>query len=243
MLSRISATSSIRLACQIRPKAPLTVQVLLPEIAREGGLDWEEENYKLGVNCNVTVLFVDIRAFTTLAKKQLPHDTVLLVNRFLTEITQTVEAHDGRIGMFLGDGAMAVFGLERRRGMGSRDAIAAGRDMLKAAHALNAEFGSALPMPLRLGIGIHCGPAVIARVGGSKCGYMVTALGETVTIASRLENATKEFLADMLVSDAALQASGLSLSGAMLREVQVRGQDTPIKVHAFTEPEKAELVA
>ncbi|MCL4766805.1 MAG: adenylate/guanylate cyclase domain-containing protein [Hyphomicrobiaceae bacterium] len=241
VLARISAPASVRLACQIRPRSELSVQILLPVIAREGRLDWEEEAYKWGVDRKVAILVVDIRAFTTLAKKQLPHDTVLLVNRFVAEITQAVEAHDGRIGMYLSDGVMAIFGLGGQKGMGSRDAVAAGRDMLKVAHALNAELGSALPMPLRLGVGIHCGPAVIARIGDAERGYMVTALGETVSIASRLESATKETLADMLVSDATLRASGLALPGALLREVQMRGHDEPIKAHAFTEP--AESIA
>jgi len=243
VLARISAPATVRLACQIRPKSALSVQVLLPAIAREGRLDWEEEAYKWGVDRNVAVLFVDIRAFSTLAKKQLPHDTVLFVNRFVAEITQTVEAHDGRIGMYLSDGVMAIFGLGGQKGMGCRDAVAAGRDMLKVARSLNAEFGSALPMPLRLGIGIHCGPAVIARIGDEERGYMVTALGETVSIASRLESATKELLADMLVSDAAMQCSGLTLPGAMVRHVQMRGHDEPIKAHAFTEPAITEAAA
>lgn len=240
VLNRISAPASVRLACQIRPRHPLSVQILLPAITREAGLDWEEETYKWGVDRKVTILFVDIRAFTTLAKKQLPADTVLLVNRFLQEVTQAVEAHGGRIGMYLSDGAMAIFGLDGQKGMGSRDAIAAGRDMLRVVRTLNAEFGSALPMPLRIGIGIHCGSAVIARVGDDERGYTVTALGETVSIASRLENATKEVLADMLVSDAALQASRSKLSGATVREVPMRGRDDPIKAHAFSEPVRAE---
>lgn len=243
VLSRISAPARVRLACQIRPKDPITVQVLLPAFARERGLDWEEEAYKWGVDRKVAILFVDIRAFTTLTKKQLPHDTVLLVNRFIAEITQTAEAHNGRIGMYLSDGAMAIFGLGGQKGMGCRDAIAAGRDMLRVARSLNAELGSALPMPLRLGIGIHCGPAVIARIGDAERGYMVTALGETVTIASRLESATKEMLADMLVSEEALQASGLTLPGAMMRQVSLRTHDEPIKAYAFTEPVATEAAA
>lgn len=243
VLSRISAPASVRLACQIRPKEPLTVQILLPVTTREGYLDAEEEAYKWGVERKVTILFVDIRAFTTLSKKQLPSDTVLLVNRFIAEITQTVEAHGGRIGMYLSDGVMAIFGLSGQRAMGARDAVTAGRDMLRVARALNTEFGSALPMPLRLGIGIHCGSVVMARVGDDERGYLITALGETVSIASRLENATKELLADMLVSEAALSASGCSLPGSIPREIQMRGHDEPIRAHAFSEPVKSKVEA
>jgi len=180
-------------------------------------------------------LFVDIRAFTSLSKKQLPHDTVLLINRFLGEIAQAVEAHGGRIGMFLSDGVMAIFGLGGQRGVGARNALAAGHAILRAARMLDDELGSALPLPFRVGIGIHCGSAVIARVGDDERGYVITALGETISIASRLEQATKELLADMLVSEAVVQAAGTKPPGSVLREVPMRGHDQPIRAYAYSE--------
>ncbi len=235
LLRKISAPASVRLGCQIRPTEPLTVQILLPVAIRGSRIDWEEEAYKWGVDREVTILFVDMRAFTMLTQKQLPHDTVVLINRLIGELSQTVEAHGGRVGMYLSDGLMAIFGLEGQTRKGSRAAIAAGLDMLKVTHALNSELGSALPMPLRVGVGIHTGPAVLARVGDVERGYMMTALGETVSIASRLEGATKEFLADMVVSDATLAASGLSLAGSMPRELHVRSREQPLKVHTANE--------
>jgi adenylate cyclase len=235
LLDRISAPKSVRLACQIRPTSELAVQILLPVAPRTGGVDWEEESYKWGVAREVTILFVDIRAFTTLSGRQLPHDTILFVNRFLAEMTQAVDARGGRVGMFLSDGLMAVFGLGGQRGAGSRAAIMCAMDMLKVAQTLDDELGSALPMPVRIGIGIHTGQAVIARVGDPERGYMVTALGETVSIASRLESATKELLADCLISEAALAASGVMLAGAQQREVHLRGRPKPIKVLAVNQ--------
>ncbi len=211
MLERISAPTRVRLACQIRPTSELSIQILLPTVARGGHVDWNEEAYKWGVEREVTILILDIRAFTTLSRKQLPQDTVVFVNRFVAEMSQSVEAHGGRVGMYLGDGLMAVYGLGGQRGFGSRSATLSAMDMLKVARRLNSEFSSALPMPLRVGIGIHTGKAVIARVGDAERGYMMTALGETVSIASRLETATKELLADCVVSDEAVAASGLAL--------------------------------
>jgi adenylate cyclase len=241
VLKRISAPSRVRLACQIRPAGELSVQILLPTVARGSRLDLDEEAYKWGIEREVTILIVDIRAFTMLARKQLPQDTVVFVNRFVAEMSQAVEARGGRVGMYTGDGLMAIFGLEGQRGFGSRSAIQSATDMLKVVRSLNSEFGPAIPMPLRVGIGVHTGKAVIARVGDAERGYMMTALGETVSIAGRLESATKELLADCIVSEAALAASGLALPGAMPREVHMRGHDKPIKVHALNEaiPEDA----
>ncbi|HXF55215.1 MAG TPA: adenylate/guanylate cyclase domain-containing protein [Hyphomicrobiaceae bacterium] len=240
VLHRIAAPARVRLACQLRPKQDVTIQVLLPAIARRGMLDWDEEAYKWGVERTVTVLIVDVRGFTTLTRRQLPSDIVVLLNRLVGELTQTVEARGGKVGMYLSDGLMAIFGLGTQLGSASKAAIYSALDMLKAVRTLNGEFGSALPMPLRVGIGIHTGPAVIARIGDEERGYMTTALGETVSVASRLEAATKELLADCIISQECVDASGLSLSGPVQKEIHIRECEKPITVHALADVEELE---
>jgi adenylate cyclase len=232
-LTRISAPPRVRLACQIKPTRPLTVQILLPVDVERGQIDWEEEAFKWGVEREATVLFVDLRAFTTLSRTQPPYDLVLLLNKFVAEMRQAIEAHGGRVGMFLSDGLMGIFGLSGQRAAGSRGAIAAAQDMLKATQALNTEFAAALSLPLRIGIGIHTGHVVMARVGSEERGYTVTALGETVSVASRLESATKELLADCLVSQETLDAAGRAAPGTLPREVHVRHRDRPVTAYAL----------
>lgn len=239
-LERISAPPRVRLACNIWPADDLAVQILLPITTRGGALDWEEEAYKWGVDREVTVLFVDIRAFTALTQKQLPSELVVVLNRVIEEMTQAVEARGGRVGMFLGDGLMAIFGLGQPRDQGSKAAIRAALDMLKSAKSMNEEFSALLPLPLRLGIGIHSGKAVIARIGDADRGYMTTALGETVSIAGRLEAATKELLADCLISEESIKASGLPISGSALKELHVKERSEPVKVHALRDVEEFE---
>src|SRR3954465_12976316 len=90
--------------------------------------------------------------------------------------------------------------------------------MLDALEGLNAEFHTTLPEPLRMGIGIHLGPAVLGRVGGGR-ERGLTALGDSVNIASRLESLNKEFGSVLVASDAANRASGLTLPAAELREI------------------------
>jgi adenylate cyclase len=235
VLKRISAPARVRLACQLRPAGDVAVQILLPLTGRASAAGWEEEAFKWGVERDVTILFVDVRGFTSLARKQLPSDLVVVLNRVISEMSQTVEARGGRVAMYLSDGLMAVFGLNSSRGAGSRAAIHAALDMLKVARALNTEFASALSMPLRIGVGIHTGPAVIARIGDEERGYTVTALGETVSIASRLEAATKELLADCLISEEAISASGLKLLGTSQKEIHARERSTPVKAHAIAD--------
>ncbi|MGI9524632.1 MAG: adenylate/guanylate cyclase domain-containing protein [Hyphomicrobiaceae bacterium] len=233
LLKRISAPSRVRLACQVRPNRDLNIQIVLPIDAAGENLDWNEDAYKSGVEQLATVLFVDLRAFDRLTQTQPPFELVVLLNRFVEEMRQAIEGHGGRVTMFLTDGLMAVFGQSGMRS-GSRSAIAAARDMLKSADALNAEFSSALPQPIRVGIGIHSGKLVMARVGDEEHGFMATALGETVTIAGRLEAATKELLTDCLVSRDCLQAAGLPIPTTEHREIHMADQNEPIIAYPFT---------
>ena len=102
--------------------------------------------------------------------------------------------------------------------------------MMKAVTALNDEFGAALPIPLRVGIGIHTGQAMVAQIGDPAHGLLITALGETVSIASRLEAATKDFLTDCLISAQTAKASGFDLPELREQEAAyswARGGDHP----------------
>ncbi len=227
LLRRISAPSRVRLACQIRPKRDLSVQIVLPVDVDSSQVDWNDEAFKSGVEQVATVLFVDLRAFDRLTETQLPFDLVVLLNRFVEEMRQAIESHGGRVTMFLADGIMAVFGQSGQRA-GARAAIAAAQDMLRSADLLSGEFSSALPQPLRVGIGIHTGRVVMARVGDEEHGYMATALGETVTVASRLEASTKELLSDCLVSRDTLQCAGMPIPTTEQREIHMTSRPEPV---------------
>ena len=243
MLKRISAPARVRLACQIRPKHDLSVQVLLPASFRNQQIDWDEEALKWGDERRATVLVVDIRAFTKLTKTQLPQDLVVLLNRFSEEMRQAIEAHGGRVTNYMTDGMMAVFGHSGGRHHGARSAMAAANDMLKSMERLNHEFEAALPMPLRVGIGLHTGPLIMARIGDDEHGYMVTALGETVTIAASLEAATKERLADCLVSQETLIAAKRPIPQTAVREIIVPQRAEAVLAFALSQADAAKEAA
>ena len=230
LLKRISAPARIRLGCQVRPTRDLSIQIVLPVDGASSQIDWNDEAFKTGVEQAATVVFVDLRAFDRLTQTQLPYDLVVLLNRFVEEIRQAIEGRGGRVTMFLTDGIMAVFGQSGHRS-GAKAAILAAQDMLKSAEILSQEFSSALPQPVRIGIGIHSGSLVMARIGDEEPGYMSTALGETVTLASRLENATKELLADCLVSRETLQVAGLPIPTTEHREIHMPDRNEPIAAY------------
>ena len=243
LLNAISAPPRVRLACQLRPTADVTVRVLLPVIGGDYRSAVESESYKWGAEREVTILFVDLRAFSALAKSQQPHETVVVLNRFIGEMTQAVEAHAGKVDLLLSDGLMAIFGLNGRKEVGARAAILSAQAMLRAMRALNKEFRNALPMPLRIGIGIHTGLVVLAEIGTQGGGNPATALGETVSIANRLQEATKEALADCLVSQETVAAAGLGSVLRDRRDVHFGGRRTAVAAYALAEKAALEAVA
>lgn len=231
-LARIGAPPDVRLACQLRPAGAVTVRPLvsLRDITPMASHDAD----RWGVERRITILFADLRGFTSLAERLYPYDAVFLLNRYFEVMTQAVERHGGAVDKFLGDGVMALFGVAPARSAGSRDALLAARDMLEALDRLSQEFGPTLPERLRMGVGVHTGPVVLGRVGGGR-GAGLTALGDSVNIASRLETLNKDFNSALIVSDAALRASGLVLDGAETHEIAVRGRTERLTIHVVRE--------
>jgi adenylate cyclase len=226
-LGRIHAPPAVRLACQIRPEHSLTIRPLIP--LRDASPAVGRDAYRWGVERRITVMFADLRSFTSLAERLYPYDSVFLLNRYFEVMSEVIERNGGEVDKFLGDGIMALFGLSPAHGAGSRDALLAARDMVKGLDLLNEEFEATLAGQLRMGFGIHMGPAVLGRVGGSAA--RLTALGDSVNIASRLEGLNKEFGSTLVVSDAALRVSALAIEGAEVREVAVRGRGEMLTVH------------
>ncbi len=239
VLERIGADPGVRLACQLRPTADLTVQPLLP--ARDtpgtaitaGGQD----AYHWGVEQPVAVLFVDLRGFTSLSERRLTYDVVFILNRYLDAMARAVRAERGYVDKFIGDGVMAIFGMTDGATAGCRSALAAAVRMQDAMAELNRDLEPQLGAPLRIGIGIHVGPAILGRVGAAGGGATagITALGDTVNTASRLETLTKEYGAVLVVSHAVVHAAEVELAAARVEEIAVRGRQSKLKVYAITD--------
>jgi adenylate cyclase len=236
-LSRIHAGPEVRLACQLRPTHDLAVLPLLAA-DRERTLPAGARPATPGREQEIAVLFCDIRSFTALADHRLPYDIVFLLNRYFAIVGKAVEQAGGRLDKFIGDGAMALFGLDTSTAEACRQALAASANILADLDRLSEELAAELPAPLKVAIGIHAGPAIVGAMGYGGTMH-VTAIGDTVNVASRLEAAAKEFNAAIVVSDAAVALSGLDLSDYEVREIGIRGSTRPLHVRVV--PQDAAL--
>ncbi|WP_353181192.1 adenylate/guanylate cyclase domain-containing protein [Bosea sp. (in: a-proteobacteria)] len=232
LLRRISAPDRVRLACQIRPRDDLQVQILLASRLNAMPGRSLEPDATMGRR-DLTVMVADLRAFSALSERQLPQELIGLLNRFFDEMGQAITAHDGRIDAFYGDGFMAVFGLEGSMAKAARAAIAAAADIVRAVEALNREFGAALPLPLRIGIGIHTGNTIVGAVENDHLGRREITVGETVMIASQLEAATRRVLADIVVSEDTVRTAARSYPDATALKVVIKGRETPLGAYGF----------
>lgn len=236
VLDRVGATSNVRLACQLRPRADLSVVPLLPA-QRTKAEDVEAlDKYFWGVEQEVTLLFSDLRGFTKMSEDQLPYDVVFLLNQFLGSMSEAIEDSGGYIDKFMGDGIMVIFGMDRPVEEGAKQALNAARAMSGVLDSLNMSLADELPSRLNIGIGIHTGDAILGRIGvasASGAGERITALGDTVNTASRLETSTKELEAQLVVSAQTLRAAGFALPKENKNQINVKGKSKPIEVYAW----------
>jgi adenylate cyclase len=229
-LARIGATPGMRLACQIRPVADLSVMPLLA--ADAGAADGAVRGGLEGSERLVTVVFVDLRGSTTLGEARLPYDVLFILNQFFHEMTNALVATRGHYSQFTGDGLMALYGLYADPKSGAVDAVRGAREMLHRLEQLNAQLRHELREPLRIGIGIHHSEAIVGAMGPPRS-QIITAIGDTVNTCARLEGLTKDYGCAVIISRQAAEAAGLAFDRQMLRQAPVKGRLEPVEFYAL----------
>jgi adenylate cyclase len=230
VLKRIGAAPNVRLACQLRPRGEVEAVPLLPPFvqAREG---FRRAGYRLGSEKEIVILFADLRAFTRLAETKLPYDVVFLLNRYFAAMGKAIEEAGGRVDKFIGDGIMALFGLESGAAAGARQALEAARLMSLRLEELNRALEHEIESPLRIGIGVHVGPVIVGEMGYGPA-TQLTAVGDAVNTASRLESLCKDLSVELVSSTEVVERAGANLDRFPLHEVEIRGRRQPLSVRA-----------
>lgn len=228
VLARIGAGDGIRLACQLRPLKDLEVTPLLPTsgnpTAGQSGV-----NPAAGIEREMAVLFADLRAFTRMAEGRLPFDVVFILNQYFKAMGSAIEGAGGRVDKFIGDGIMALFGIDAEPPQACRQALIAARAMSIALDNLNREIRADLAEPLKIGIGLHAGPVIIGEMGYRQA-TSLTAIGDTVNVASRLEAMTKTFSAQLIVSGELADLAKVNLESFPGEDIEIRGRNQPLRV-------------
>ena len=179
---------------------------------------------------DLSVLFSDVRGFTTISESLSPEDLSVYINDYLTTMSLVIrEGHRGTLDKYIGDAVMAFWGAPMADHDHAQNAVLAALDMMKQSAVLNRKFSEKGWPPFAIGIGVNSGTM---RVGdmGSQIRKAYTVMGDAVNLGSRLEGITKQYGVDILIG----QATKERITGIVLREidlVQVKGKDEPVAIY------------
>ncbi|MFQ5934939.1 MAG: CHASE2 domain-containing protein [Acidiferrobacterales bacterium] len=182
-----------------------------------------------GQKREVTVLFSDIRSFTTLSEKQAPQSIVDLLNRYFARQVEVIYHHQGTLDKYIGDGIMAFWGAPTDQPNHAARAVAAARDMVAALEAFRDELGSAGD-GFDIGIGIHTGEAVVGFIGSPEHRQDYTVIGDTVNTASRIEGKTRG-RCRVLVSAATRRACGEAFEFRDRGRAKLKGRTKEVRLY------------
>jgi class 3 adenylate cyclase len=179
----------------------------------------------------VTILFSDIRDFTTLSERLSAQDVVELLNAYFSKVCEIILAHGGMIDKFIGDAVMAVFGAPLASADHAHQALATALGMVEAAKEFNSWLNTRFPQlggwSFRIGVGLHSGPAVVGNIG-SRQRLDFTVIGDTVNTASRLEGFTKVMGCPVVASQAVVDMAGAGVLTGRREQAHVKGKSEPV---------------
>lgn len=201
-------------------------KVVSPEIAAELlGRDLELG----GEERTVSVLFTDIRDFTTLAERETPRRLVQILNVYLTKVAEIVERHGGVVERYIGDAVMTLFGAPISHPDDARRAVRVAMELCDALPEINERVKALGGEPLAVGAGVHTGPVIAGNMGSpDRLNYTCT--GDAVNLASRLEGLTKQYKVGAIVSEATVAGCD-DLLFRELDRVRVKGRQEPVAIY------------
>ncbi|GAB4134720.1 MAG: hypothetical protein Fur0046_06880 [Cyanobacteria bacterium J069] len=201
---RLCFEPTMRLACQTQVvgEGQVTVRRLVVDAEDMSLVEQQMAGQRnaIGEEQSLAVLFADLRGFTPFSEALPAYDVIYVLNRYFSRMGQIIERYGGIINNYMGDGLMALFGWNHPDRPAER-AVRAALEMQAAMASFNAYLEMLYHRPLQIGIGIHYGSAVVGAVGASPQSQQITAIGDAVNLASRIEAANKVTGTNLLVSE------------------------------------------
>jgi adenylate cyclase len=223
---RLRFSPEVRLACQTRINGDIKVQRLVTdddEIDFTRTIAEGPRPASIGEEKKLAILFADIRGFTALSERMSPYDVIYFLNRYFNLASKVIEQNSGYVDNYMGDGLMAVFGQD-----GAPDAVlravSAGLTMLEEVRKKSRHFEALYHVSVRIGVGIHYGNVVVGTVGAGDR-QRLTAIGDVVNFASRIESANKIYGTELLISsEAHRQISDRITVGRLIEHAVIEGK-------------------
>ena len=199
-----------------------------PELVKEMANNPEATNLK-GESREMTVLFSDVRGFTTISEALDPAQLTLLMNEFLTPMTKIIHEHRGTIDKYMGDAIMAFWGAPLPDEQHAQNALNAALQMQAATLKISEDFVKKGWPAIKMGFGLNTGNMVVGNMGSSfRMAY--TVMGDSVNLGSRLESLTKNYGVDIIVSEF-VKAQVPNMLYRELDRVRVKGKDKPVTIY------------
>jgi adenylate cyclase len=188
-----------------------------------------------GERRQVSILFTDLRGFTTLSERMAPEQMAARLTEYFDAMTSAIFVRRGMVNDFIGDAILAVFGAPLDDPVHAQHAVQSALAMIETLDTLNRRWSAEGLPPLRMGVGIHTGEVFAGNVGrAGKVKYAV--VGDTVNLASRVEGLNKELGTTMLVTESTYRAAGLDLAVKDRGLVSVKGREEPVRIYEVLWP-------
>ena len=192
-------TEEFRLACQTTITGDVTVRRLVLNKEDIESVSERSVSGRLGETKRIAILFSDIRGFTPFSEKLTPYDVVFILNRYFNRMVKAVESNYGTVDNYIGDGMVAIFGLHDE-GKPAKHAVKSALDMCDEMDDMKPYLKTMYGKDFDIGVGIHWGEAVVGDIGAGKS-KRLTAIGDAMNFASRVESANKQFQSRVLISE------------------------------------------
>jgi adenylate cyclase len=232
MALRRNFSPSVRLACQTTLQGDVVLRRLVLDDEDRRLVDQEilgAAPRSVGEERLLAILFSDIRDFTAFSEVHLPYDVIHALNRYFSRAGRIITQNHGQIDNFMGDGIMALFGVDDPANA-TLNAVRAGLEMLQAVDDMQPYFETQFKTRLRIGVGVHYGEAVLGAIGtGDR--RRLTAIGDAVNVANRVESANKAAGTSFLISQRAYQHAGDQVLTGRSLQLPLKGKTGVFLLH------------